>query len=550
MFFKKENRYFALIVFYLILTSIIYLKLKDFGIHIEEKFHRMNGLYWLNYISEVFHLDKIQIKTNLKMNEIGDHTLSPVNYYDKWGIIFDVPLALIETIFNINDAKDVYYLKHFFSFLIFLLGSFFFYKILYIRFDNFLLSFFGTLLFVTTPRIFGDSFLYKDVLFLSFFTISLYFLFEVLNKKSIKNIFLFSFLSAATINLRIFGIFLPATLIFILLIIYFKNKDLNEFLKNCLLHIIFLVVLTILLWPYLWSNPIANFLNLFSSLEKDLVNIKIFFNGNYLDNYFLPDTYLPTWIFISSPVIPIIFFIIGITSYAIRFSKRYINIKENTFFDDIWRSKNEQKDFIIFFIFISMFLTFIVLSAPFYNGWRLVYFFNIFILYFCFYQINNFNNFYRKKNIIKKLSTLIIVLAVTYNVISLIIYHPYQSIYFSNLIDTKTKNSFEGDYYGLSVKHFFLKVNSFDKNKNINTGVASHTPIQRGLESLDKNLRKKFTIVGQEYENADYIYKNNISEVNSFLNKKYEVPKNFSKVYELKIRNLIIYEIYKNNRLF
>ena len=232
MFFKKENRYFALIVFYLILTSIIYLKLKDFGIHIEEKFHRMNGLYWLNYISEVFHLDKIQIKTNLKMNEIGDHTLSPVNYYDKWGVIFDVPLALIETIFNINDAKDVYYLKHFFSFLIFLLGSFFFYKILYKRFDNFLFSFFGTLLFVTTPRIFGDSFLYKDVLFLSFFTISLYFFFEVLNKKNIKNIFLFSLLSAATINLRIFGIFLPATLIFILLIIYFKNKNLNEFLKT------------------------------------------------------------------------------------------------------------------------------------------------------------------------------------------------------------------------------------------------------------------------------------------------------------------------------
>ena len=168
-----------------------------------------------------------------------------------------------------------------------------------------------------------------------------------------------------------------------------------------------------------------------------MVNIKIFFNGNYLYNYFLPDTYLPTWIFISSPVIPIIFFIIGITSYAIRLSKRYINIKENTFFDDIWRSKNEQKDFIIFFIFTSMFLTFIVLSAPFYNGWRLVYFFNIFILYFCFYQIINFNNFYRKKYIIKKLSTLFIILAVTYNVISLIIITLSKYI-FSN-IDTETK---------------------------------------------------------------------------------------------------------------
>ena len=54
-------------------------------------------------------------------------------------------------------------------------------------------------------------------------------------------------------------------------------------------------------------------------------------------------------------------------------------------------------------------------------------------------------------------------------------------------------------------------------------------------------------MVGQEYELAKYIYKNNISEVNSILNKKYEVPLNFSKVYEKKIGKLIIYEIFKKN---
>ena len=32
----------------------------------------------------------------------------------------------------------------------------------------------------------------------------------------------------------------------------------------------------------------------------------------------------------------------------------------------------------------------------------------------------------------------------------------------------------------------------------------------------------KIDIIGQEYRNADYIYKNNISEVNAKINKKYE----------------------------
>ena len=52
-------------------------------------------------------------------------------------------------------------------------------------------------------------------------------------------------------------------------------------------------------------------------------------------------------------------------------------------------------------------------------------------------------------------------------------------------------------------------------------------------------------MVGQEYSKADYIFKNNISEVNSKLIKKYEIPKNFHKIYELKIEKIQIYEMFK-----
>ena len=123
--------------------------------------------------------------------------------------------------------------------------------------------------------------------------------------------------------------------------------------------------------------------------------------------------------------------------------------------------------------------------------------------------------------------------------------HPFQSIYFNNFLSKKIVNSFEGDYYGLSAKHFYEKILEIDDKNLIKIAVACHTPIQRGLEALPSDSRKRFKIVGQEYNDADYIYKNNISEVNKRLNNKYEIPKNFSKIYEFKIKKLLVYNVYK-----
>jgi len=96
---------------------------------------------------------------------------------------------------------------------------------------------------------------------------------------------------------------------------------------------------------------------------------------------------------------------------------------------------------------------------------------------------------------------------------------------------------------------FFLKFTLSNQIKSFNIAVASHTPLQRGLESLDESIRSNFNVVGQNYNLAHYIYKNNISEVDSKLNKKYNIPNNFFKIYEEKRLGLIIYEIYKKAKI-
>ena len=67
----------------------------------------MNGLYWLNYISNVFGLSEIESITNSKMKEISDFSLSSVSYFNKYGIVFDVPMACIEILFNIKEIEDI-----------------------------------------------------------------------------------------------------------------------------------------------------------------------------------------------------------------------------------------------------------------------------------------------------------------------------------------------------------------------------------------------------------------------------------------------------------
>ena len=44
------------------------------------------------------------------------------------------------------------------------------------------------------------------------------------------------------------------------------------------------------------------------------------------------------------------------------------------------------------------------------------------------------------------------------------------------------------------------------------------------------NQQKRFNIVGQNFEKADYIFSNNITEVDTSLNNKYKIPNNFKKI--------------------
>jgi len=542
---SKNIIYFLFLIFFLIGLFTF----RDYGMWTDEEFQRFSGLYWLNYVLNFTSLDELKNILALKLDQIIDFTLPSPEYYSYYGVIFDLPAAFLELIFKIEDPKNYFYFRHLLNFTLFFIGSIFFYKLLLNRFSNYSISLVGTLFFILSPRIYGSSFFNnKDIVFLSLITIALYFAFKALDKPSYKNLLIFSIFAALSTSHRILGILLPVSFVtFYLLSLLSNNKNLNN-LFSMIFFCVFYFIFLILFWPALWSSPIENLVLAFKWFSSQILEVKMLFDGKYVYTNFLPYNYIFTWIFITTPILYTILFIIGYVQIFRRFFLKFLNIKDNTYYYDLWRGVNEKKDLFILFNITGV-ISYLVLSdVILYNGWRHLYFINIFIIYiatYAFYRIDLHLQLKSKK----KIHYYILIPFLITIIYKMIIYHPFQNIYFNNYLNKISHLNFEIDYDGISGKKFLLEILALEKNKNIiNIGVASWYPLHRSIKLLDKKDRKKINIVGQDFQKADYLYSNFISEVDKNINDKYKIPSNFTTISKFILDDITVYEVFEKNK--
>ena len=533
-------------IFFFIFFIIGLLIYKDYGFNIDETFQRRSGFYWLNYLSNFFGLDKISLISSQKLN-------TSINFTEPWsdvyGIIFDVPVAIIEIIFSINEPLKIYEMRHFLTFIYFFVGIVFFYKILINRFDSKFLSLFGCLMLIITPRIFGDSFQNnKDIIFLAFFIISIFCGFKVFESYNLKNIIYFGVFSSIATSTRLFGLVFPASFLLIYLFMTLGNKkDLKLFKKISFYFLVYIFFL-ILHWPYLWSGPINNFLNFLNSVGNFGPG-NVLFNGIFYNPKLVPYSYLSTWIVISTPILNLLMFFCGFLILSKFYLNKLLNVDVRKKTYDFWENINEKKDFYILILFVILFFAGSFFQVKHYNSWRMFYFLNFFIIYFSIFFINFSKSKVNKKK--QKYLSLILIAFIFLNIIKLFQYHPYQSIYFNQFTSKKFIEGFEVDYTGLSGIEFLrYVVNDNSNNKKIKIGINSWYPLWRMAELLPEKDRKRLIFLSNKNkENADYIYSNRIYDVNIYLDDKYNLSRNFEKQKQLMIDGALVYEIYKRKGL-
>jgi len=536
---------YSLFVFFFLTGVLIF---KDYGISTDEDFQRLVGFYWLNYIANFFPGSNFLLDVQNKIKLIGDLTLSVESgeTFKYYGIIYDLPLAFIETVFNITDPKNFFYLRHFFNFFLFWMSSIFFYKILIIRFKNWSLAIFGVFFYVLSPRIFAESFYNnKDLILLSLFSISFYYVLIFFKKENKLNSIKLGFISAVCTCSRVLGILLIITclLIYIFdLISLFKEriKSYNKYIVLVFSYSIFLIII----WPYLWENPFKNFYNTIKIFSNYLHIMQVLYNGDYYYSNNLPWHYSIVWPAITTPILYIFFFIFGFFFFIKRFLYRFVKIdNSNKRYSHLWVGYREKFDVFLFFLLIIFYFLIIKLNATLYDGWRQLYFIYPIIIYYAIYALQIFYYYLKgKKYIINYLLTAYL----TFLIYILYTMHPMQMVYFNLLAKNNVSINYQVDYWGLSSIQAIRKILNYENNKSkVRIANASYVSLWRSLVLLDKDDKNRIEFVGQDYKNADYIFTNFNSEVNMRVNSKYSIPKNFQLVDSLYVNKIKVYDIYK-----
>lgn len=536
---KLKNNYIYILLFFISIIGVY--TYQDYGVGIEEHFQRKSGFYWLNYLLSFTDFDVLKKTSFNKLEEIKLFSpgLFPIEEFGFYGVLFDVPMAFIETFFEINMPIDYFYLRHISIFFIFLLSSFCFYKIIETRFQNTNLALVGFIFYTFSPRIYGNIFFdNKDIFFLSIFTINIFFFLKYLKKKNYLNLIFFASLCALSTSSRIIGLLIPISFLILIIFENLNSKNLKkEFLKLIIFLITFFSIL-IIHWPYLWTlnlNQIANFFQPFFYA----MNPWVFFNGEFYQSKYLPYSYIPVWIVITTPFYIFLFFILGFYRHAKRVFIRFLNVKEKSINNyDIWRSRNEKFDFFLFINFLLVILLYIAINPALLSGWRHFYFLNIFIIFYsCYFLQVTFIN--QKKKIILS----ILIFLSLFTIYENYKYHPFQSVYFNNFISNKFKEKFEIDTQSLSRVHAVKEL--LKEEGELNIATASWTPLENARSLIPSSEWKRLNFVGTEYDQANFIYSNFYYEVNINYNKKYEIPENFSLYKTFKIDGTRIYSIYK-----
>ncbi len=529
-----DSNYFIYIFFLVYLLTGI-LIFDDYPVTPDEELHRVNGLISLKYILNLFSINWFKFTEFTNVPDLYD------DWRKSYGVLFDLPISFFQVMLKI-DNQNIFLLRHFLNFIIFFIGVIYFYKLINENFSN-KLALLGTLILITSPRIFSHSFYNsKDILFLSLIIIAVFYCIKLLKKNNIKNLILASLFCALATNIRIIALYLPIlTFIFY---IYFEETNLKKNIFKFLIIFFFSYFLFIyLIWPFLWAAPFKNFFLILkeSTAYPNHWNFNILYLGKYLNPENIPWHYFFVWLTITTPPIFLLMIVFGVFVFLKNYLRFFfkIDFKKNI---SLWTDKNQMINLFIFLNFFIPIFFVICLNSTLYNGWRHLFFIYPFLIYLSLYGVSLI-----KKNLkFLRILISIIIIQLFSNIYIIYNSHPVQNTYFNIFAKKFVRGNMPIDYWGLGNKKTIEYV--LKKNKNISISTSSFTPLHYLKLSKEKNNNfDKITYNGTDINSkskSDFIFTNYYYDESPFNIAKYSIPNNYKSYYKLIINGIIVNEIF------
>ncbi|MGB2661335.1 MAG: hypothetical protein WBD04_02990 [Candidatus Omnitrophota bacterium] len=479
---NKNYRIIVILFFAAALCAGI-ITFRDYGISWDELVSRDNGRLTYEYVFE------------------GNQEL--LSYNDRYyGTAFELSLFLLEKACGLEDSRQVFFLRHLATFLLFWVGAIFFYFLCRDRFKSWKMGLLGSLFLILSPRIFAHSFYNsKDLAFLSIFIISIFSLVKYLERKSLLRTTFHALTCAFLIATRILGImvFFFTALFVVMDLLTGKEKEKGKALFSFAAYVFLTMSCTVLFWPILWIAPVSQFTTAFNQMSHFNYWSSVLFLGEYVKGKSLPWHYVPVWILVTTPVL-----------YTVLFASGLVVLIKEAFKAPLRFCRERGNDLIWVLWFFTPIISVIALKSVLYDGWR-----HLFFVYPAFLMISLtgltswfelIKTKFRRANY--KIAVALFSAVISVSLLGIfwfmVKYHPYQNVYFNVLTGNmkNAKNNFDMDYWGLSYRQALEYILENDKSDPVKI-CAAWAPGYYNFFILTPEEKKRIEFV-KEPEQADY----------------------------------------------
>ncbi|GAB3574246.1 hypothetical protein GCM10027345_07890 [Hymenobacter daeguensis] len=340
---------------------------RDYGISVDESTSRENGMVSLKYVLQRFAPALLEQPGNAKAFEPFKHSLH--EYKDRdYGVAFELPVSVAERALGLENPREIYWLRHFCTFLVCWGGVLAVYQLSRRRFADWRWGLFGALLLVLSPRLFAESFYNdKDAVFMALCAIATNTAVRFLQRPTWGRGLVHAFACALAIDVRIMAVLWPLATVAMLVLRSLRGEYQGQRLVAALGlgYLVLMGCFVVAMWPFLWEAPVANFLFAFQNMMHFRWGNVLLFNGNYIDGTAIPWTYAPVWIGITTPLPHLVLLLLGLGAVLWQVGQRRLRL---------YATEGEWQD--LFFVGLGVLpvVAVIALHSVLYDGWRQLYF--------------------------------------------------------------------------------------------------------------------------------------------------------------------------------
>ena len=448
------------------------------------------------------------------------------------GVAYDLPLVVLEAVLGINDSIQIYQVRSFVNFLVFILGTFSIYCLVRRRLKSRNIALLASAFFVLSPRIFAAGFYSpSDMIFTCFFALATNLSIKFLDSPNKRNAIFAGIACGYAADIRILGIMIFPIIVFSYVMPYFYRPKPTLPWSPAFIYLASGAASIYLFFPYLWEDPINRFIEVFKSLSRYNWGGENLYFGQFIPANDLPWHYIPVWVSITTPIFYLILFVIGTFTIAKSFGR------------NMFSSFNKIQDLIFLGLVLGPIFMVVSLNSVLYDTWRHLFFIYPFIIVI---SVIGWSSIAANKNKLPKLFTaklLITVLAMIQIGYWMVINNPNQNLYFNEFAGRKNlEKKWEMDYLGLGNKEAINYLLGGSKDEKITVGVISFTPFEMALKAVKSEYQDRLKVVDLE-KKPDYIvnnYRMVKSDPSEYLN-DYELLKIYaidsSKYFEIWKRN-------------